>query len=140
MQEITEETNRRMDKLENTILDIEEQAEEAMNIARRATRKVNQLTEDLQKERKRINQLNEQIQQNKEDTKQAKKEAQRANERIDNLIKTQQLADFTKEQLAFAKLEKTLQLKADETKLLAQLNILNQTQKLLPEPEPQERE
>ena len=30
--------------------------------------------------------------------------------------------------------------KAEETKLLAQLNILNQTQKLLPEPEPEERE
>jgi chromosome segregation ATPase len=140
MAEITEETNRRMDKFENSILDIEEQAEEAMNIARKATRQVNQLTEDLQKERKRINHLNEQITQNRQDTKEAKKEAQRANERIDNLLKRQQLSDFTQEQLAFAKLQKTLQLKADEAKLLAQLNILNQTQKLLPEEEPEERE
>jgi len=140
MQEITEETNRRMDKLENSILDIEDQAEEALLAAKRATRQVEKLTEDLQKERKRIKSLEESVTKNRQETKQAKAEAQRANERIDNLIKTQQLADFTKEQLAFAKLEKTLQLKAEEAKLLAQLNILNQTKKLLPEPEPAERE
>lgn len=139
MNEITEETNRRMNKLESTIFDIEEQAEEALSMAKRATRQVNKLTEELQKDRQRINKLDEQIQQNREETKQAKAEAQRANERIDNLIKTQQLTDFTKQELAFNKLEKTLQLKAEETKLLAQLNILKETQKLIPE-QPTERE
>ncbi|RHZ36541.1 LPP leucine zipper domain-containing protein [endosymbiont GvMRE of Glomus versiforme] len=139
MGEIAEETNRRMDNLENTIFDIEEQAEEALSMARKATRDVNQLTENLQKERKRIKNLEEQTQKNKQETKEAKQEAQRANERLDNLIKAQQLTDFSKEKLAFAKIQKSLQLKAEETKLLAQLNILQETKKLIPE-KPAERE
>ena len=86
--------------------DIEDQAEEAGSIANRAICEVNRLTDELEKERQRIHQLEEQIKQNNAETKHAKAEAERANERIDNLLKLQQLTGFTKEELAFAKMEK----------------------------------
>jgi|SRR6185312_6450745 len=85
--------------LENAIYDVEDRAEEAVSIAQQATYEVNKLTDELEKERQRIHQLEEQVKQNKA-------EAVRANERIDNLLKLQQLTGFTKEELAFAKMEK----------------------------------
>src|SRR5436305_11042729 len=123
-----------MSKLQREQLDQEEKIEEALFTANRATRKVDNLTEDLKKHSKKVEKLEEQIEKNKQETKQAKKEAKRANERIDNLLKNQQLLDHSKEQQTLDKIQKTFELKADEAKLLADLEIISKTQKLITKP------
>jgi len=123
-----------MSKLQREQLDQEEKIEEALFTANRATRKVEDLTEDLKKHSRKIEKLEEQIERNKQETKQAKAEAERANERIDNLLKNQQLLDHSKEQQTLDKIQKTLELKADEAKLLADLEIISKTQKLITKP------
>jgi outer membrane murein-binding lipoprotein Lpp len=123
-----------MNKLQHEQLDQEEKIEEALFTANRATRKVEDLAEDLKKHSRKIEKLEEQIERNKLETKQAKAEAERANERIDNLLKTQQLLDNSKEQQTLDKIQKTLELKADEAKLLADLEIISKTQKLITKP------
>ena len=75
--------------------------------------------------------MEEQIQKNKEETEQAKKEAKLANERLDSLLKHQELSDFSSEQSNLDKIQKNLELKAEETKLLATLNLLQETKKLV---------
>lgn len=123
-----------MNKLQREQLDQEEKIEEALFTANRATRKVEDLAEDLKKHNRKIENLQEQIERNKLETKQAKAEAERANERIDNLLKNQQLLDHSKEQQTLDKIQKTLELKADEAKLLADLEIISKTQKLITKP------
>ena len=86
-----------------------------------------------------LNNLEEQIQQNKEDTEKAKREAKLANERLDNLIKAQQSSDYSAQESKIDKIQKSLELKAEEAKLLATLNLLTETKKLIPK-EPAERE
>ncbi|CAH1760039.1 9991_t:CDS:2 [Entrophospora sp. SA101] len=133
MEEIAEETHERLNKLHQEIFDLDEKTEEALFTAKKAVRKIDNLTDELAKERQLIQELEAQIQKNQLETALAKQEARLANERLDNLIKTQQLSDFTAQELAFSKLQKTLQLKADEAKLLAQLNILQQSHTTLTE-------
>ena len=125
MEEIAEETHQRINQIHEEIFDLNEQTEEALFTAQKAVHKIDDLTSELAKERQRIKDLEAQIERNKQETANAKLEAELANLRIDSLLKTQQLADFTEHELIFNKLKKTLQLKADEAKLLAQLNLLH---------------
>jgi len=62
-----------------------------------------------------------------------------ANERLDNLLKSQALSDFSAEQSNLDKIQKSLELKAEETKLLATLKLLQETKKLI-KVEPAERD
>lgn len=135
MEEISEETHERINHLHHEIFDLNEQTEEALFTAQKAVHKIDNLTDELANERQRIKELEAQIELNQLETQQAKEEARWANERLDNLIKT----DFTEQELAFAKLQKTLQLKADEAKLLAQLNLLKHHSQSTLEEEPAER-
>jgi len=63
----------------------------------------------------------------KEENEKAKKEDKLANERLDKLLKTQVLMDFSSEENKLDKIQKSLELKAEETKLLATLNLLQET-------------
>src|SRR4051795_2348591 len=54
MEEIAEETHERINKLHTEIFDLEEQTEEALFTAKKAVRKIDNLTEELEKERERI--------------------------------------------------------------------------------------
>jgi chromosome segregation ATPase len=140
MEEIAEETHERINKLHTEIFDLEEKTEEALFAAKGAVRKVDHLTNELAKEKQRIKDLEAQIERNQQDTANAKLEAELANLRLDSLLKSQELSDFTEQELIFNKLQKTLQLKADEAKLLAQLNLLQYSQAISTPEEPAERE
>lgn len=135
--EIHEEFNAKINRLTQSQLEQDEKIDEAVFAAKRATRKVDELNEKLEKNVKQTEKLKDQIDKNKEETKKAKEEAKRANERIDNLLKNQQLLDHSKEQQTFDKLTKSLELKAEEAQLLASLELLKKTQKLIT---PAERE
>jgi len=62
-----------------------------------------------------------------------------SNERLDNLIRTQTLSDYSQQESKIDKIQKSLELKAEEAKLLATLNLLQETKKLI-RTEPAERE
>ena len=128
MEEIHEEVHERMDKLSQKL---DERTNETLNIAKDTNQKVEKLTEEVKDIRETTEQLQEQIKKNKKETEQAKKEAKLANERLDNLLKTQALRDFSQEQSKLDKIQKSLELKAEETKLLATLNLLQETKKII---------
>jgi len=132
--EIHEEFNAKINRITQSQLEQEEKVDEAVFAAKRATRKVDELSEKLEKHSQKVDKLKEQIEKNKQETQKAKEEAKRANERIDNLLKNQQLLDHSKEQQTFDKLTKSLELKAEEAQLLASLELLKKTQKLITTP------
>jgi outer membrane murein-binding lipoprotein Lpp len=128
MDDIQEEVHQRMDKLSQKL---DDRINETLNIAQDTNRRIDKLTEQVQNIQQDTEQLQEQIKKNKEDTEKAKKEAKLANERLDNLLRTQQLMDFSSEESKLDKIQKSLELKAEETKLLATLNLLQETKKLV---------
>ncbi|CAG8840665.1 8600_t:CDS:2 [Gigaspora margarita] len=138
IEDIQEEFNTKINRLQQSQLDQDEKIDEAVFVAKRATRKVEEISDKLEKHNQKIDKLREHVEKNKQDIQQAKHEAQRANERIDNLLKTQKLLDHTKEIQAFNKIQKTLQLKAEEAQLLASLELLKKTQKLITQPSERE--
>jgi outer membrane murein-binding lipoprotein Lpp len=117
-----------MDKLSQKL---DDRINETLNIAEDTNKRIDNLTEQVQNIQKETEELQEQIKKNKEETEKAKKEAKLANERLDNLLKTQALSDFSQEQSKLDKIQKSLELKAEETKLLATLNLLQETKKLV---------
>ncbi|KLL05415.1 MAG: hypothetical protein MRERV_1c103 [Mycoplasmataceae bacterium RV_VA103A] len=129
MEEIHEEVHERMDKLSQKL---EDRTTETLNIAKDTNKKVDKLTDEVKSIRQTTEQLQEQIQKNKEEAEKAKQEAKLANERLDNYIKSQSLMDFSAQQAKINKIQKSLQLKAEETKLLATLNFIRETKKIIP--------
>ncbi|CAG8597910.1 9170_t:CDS:10 [Ambispora gerdemannii] len=138
IEEIEEEFNQRISKIQREQLEQEEKIDEAVFAAKQATRKVDEIADKLEKHNKKVDKLAEKIVHNKKLTEEAKKEAQWANERIDNLLKTQKLLDTSAEDMALDKIQKTLQLKAEEAQLLASLELLKKTQKLITQPSERE--
>ncbi|CAI2183034.1 2347_t:CDS:10 [Funneliformis geosporum] len=129
--DIQEEFNQKINRITQSQLAQEEKVDEAVFAAKRATRKVDEIAEKLEKHSKKVDNLEKQIEKNKQDTQKAKEEAKRANERIDSLLKNQQLLDHSKETQVLDKIKKSLELKAEEAQLLASLELLKKTQKLL---------
>jgi outer membrane murein-binding lipoprotein Lpp len=128
MEEIQEEVHDRMDNLSQKL---DERTNEALNIAKDTSQKVNKLSAEVSNLSNKTFELEQQIEKNKKETEKAKKEAKLANERLDNYIKSQQLLDFSAHESKINKIQKSLQLKAEETKLLATLNLLQETKKLV---------
>jgi hypothetical protein len=128
MDDIQEEVHLRMDRISR---ETSQKAQETLNIAKDATKKVDRLTKDVQDMRDNLENIEEQIQKNKEDTEKIKQQAQQTNQRIDNILKTQSLMDFSQEQSNLDKIQKSLELKAEEAKLLATLNLLKETKNLV---------
>jgi len=126
MEEIAQETHEKLTVVEGKI-------ENVVSIAKKTTRQVNKLSEELEAERQRIKELEQQIENNKQELNKVKEEAEATNERLDWLIADRNLA--LDSEIAFNKLQKSITLKADESKLLAQINLLNHTKDLLPEKE-----
>jgi len=131
MEEIAQETHEKLNVVEGKI-------ENVLSIAKKTTRQVNKLSEELETERKRVKELEQQIEKNKHELNQVREEAKITNERLDWLIEDRNLT--LDSEIAFNKLQKSITLKADESKLLAQLNILNRTKDLLPEKEDETEE
>src|SRR5437016_885225 len=136
MDDIQEEVHLQMEHLSQQL---DQRTQQTLNVAKDATKKVDQLTKEVQNIHQELDNLEDQIKQNKEETEKAKKEAKLANERLDNLIKAQSLADYSAQESKIDKIQKSLELKAEEAKLLATLNLLTETKKLIPK-EPAERD
>ncbi|CAG8455339.1 12945_t:CDS:2 [Ambispora gerdemannii] len=136
MNDIQEEVHERMDKLSEKL---DTRINETLNVVQDTNKKLDKLTDEVQNIREETEKLQEQIKQNKLETEKAKQEAKLANERLDNLIKAQSLSDYSAQESKIDKIQKSLELKAEEAKLLATLNLLQETKKLIPK-EPAERE
>src|SRR6185369_2937102 len=128
MNDIQEEVHERMDKLSQKL---DDRINESLTIAQDTNKKLDKLTEEVQNIQQTTEQLQEQIKKNKEETEKVKQEAKLANERLDNLLKAQALSDYSAEQSKLDKIQKSLELKAEEAKLLATLNLLKETKNLL---------
>jgi hypothetical protein len=128
MEDIQEEVHLRMDKISQ---EVNQKTEQTLNIAKDATKKVDKLTHEVKQMRDDLENFEEQIQKNKEDTEKIKQQAKQTNQRIDNILKTQSLMDFSSEQSNLDKIQKSLELKAEEAKLLATLNLLKETKNLV---------
>ncbi|MCE8163785.1 MAG: hypothetical protein I3274_06275 [Candidatus Moeniiplasma glomeromycotorum] len=128
MEDIQEEVHLRMDKLSK---DVNQKTQETLNIAKDASKKVDKLTKDVQQMREDLENVEEQIQKNKEETEKLKEQAKQTNQRLDNFFKTQALADFSQEQSNLDKIQKSLELKAEEAKLIATLNLLKETKNIV---------
>src|SRR5205814_8396541 len=89
------------------------------------------LTKDVQNMREDLKNIEEQVQKNKEETEKIKQQAKQTNQRLDNLLKTQSLMDFSSEQSNLDKIQKSLELKAEEAKLIATLNLLKETKNIV---------
>ncbi|CAG8479843.1 4113_t:CDS:2 [Racocetra persica] len=126
MENIKQEVNQRMDKLEGRI-------NQALQLAQRTSQRVDALATEMAKTQDKVDKLDKQMQQNQQAIQQAREEVQRTNQRLDDFIKRQELLDFSAQQLVFDQIQKTLANKAEEAKLLATLNLLEETKNLLPE-------
>ncbi|CAG8693883.1 24301_t:CDS:2, partial [Racocetra persica] len=128
MENIKQEVNQRMDQLEG-------KTEQALQLAQQTSQRVEALAAQMAKTQDKVAKLEKQVQQNQQAIQQAREEVQRTNQRLDDFIKRQELMDFSAQQLVFDKIQKTLANKAEEAKLLATLNLLEETKSLLPEEE-----
>ncbi|WNE40635.1 MAG: Major outer membrane lipoprotein Lpp [Mycoplasmataceae bacterium] len=124
MEDISEEINERMSKVEKNHTNL-------LNLAQDTNQKVNSLTDEVQNISQKTADLEQQIQENKQNLEAVKKEAKLANERLDNYLKSQSLLNFDAENQNLDRIQKSIQLKAEETKLLATLKLLEETKKLI---------
>jgi outer membrane murein-binding lipoprotein Lpp len=124
MEDVTEELHHRMDE-------VQDDHNKLFTLATDTSQKVSNLTNEVKNIWAETEKFQKQIRQNKEDLEKAQKEAKLANERIDNFLKTQALSDFSAEQSHLDKIQKSLELKAEESKLLATLNLLKETKRLV---------
>ena len=131
MEDISEEIHERMGK-------IGKDHNKLFTLATETNQKLTNLTDQVQSISQKTIELEEQLQQNKEDLQKVKAEAKLTNERLNNLLKSQQLLNFSAEEQALDKIQKSLELKAEESKLLATLKLLQETKKLIT-PQPAER-
>ncbi|WNE40138.1 MAG: Major outer membrane lipoprotein Lpp [Mycoplasmataceae bacterium] len=131
MEDISEEINERMSK-------VEKDHNSLLNLATETNQKLGNLTDEVKNISQKTAELETQIQENKQNLEAVKKEAQLANERLDNYLKSQSLLNFDQEEQNLARIQKSLQLKAEETKLLATLKLLEETKKLI-SPQPVEK-
>src|SRR6185369_3269524 len=128
MEDIQEEVHLQMEHLSQKL---DERTQQTLNVAKDATKKVDKLAQEVKNIHQELDHLEDQIKQNKEETEEAKKEAKLANERLDHLIKAQSLSDYSAQENKIDKIQKSLELKAEEAKLLATLNLLKETKQLI---------
>jgi outer membrane murein-binding lipoprotein Lpp len=126
MADIKQEVSRRFNQLEG-------KTEQALQLTQKTSERVNNLAREMEKTQDKVNELEKQMRQTQHDIQKAREEVQQTNEKLDNFIKRQELLDFSAHQLVFDRIQKTLSNKAEEAKLLATLNLLEETKNLLPE-------
>jgi outer membrane murein-binding lipoprotein Lpp len=131
MEDINEDIHERMDNIQGD-------HHKLFTLATETSQKVSNLTEQVQNISKKTVELENQVKENKQNLEKVKKEAKLANERIDNFLKAQTLSDFSAEQSSLDKIQKSLELKAEESKLLATLKLLQETKKLI-KPKPAQK-
>jgi DNA repair exonuclease SbcCD ATPase subunit len=124
MEDVTEELHQRMDE-------VQDDHNKLFTLTTETSEKVSNLTEEVKNIWAETEKFQKQIRKNKEELEKVKKEAKFVNERLDNFLKSQALSDFSSEQSNLDKIQKSLELKAEETKLLATLNLLSETKKLI---------
>ncbi|MDR1670151.1 MAG: hypothetical protein LBR43_00285 [Spiroplasmataceae bacterium] len=131
MEDISEEIHDRMNSIDKNY----------QNLSQLANQKLGNLTAEVKNISQKTQDLEQQIKDNKKNLEAVKKEAQLANERLDNYLKSQSLLNFDQEEQNIARIQKSIQLKAEETKLLATLKLLEETKKLIsPKPTPQNQD